>query len=260
MTELDINKLPLLNGFKYISLSSKIDNIESMLIGKWHLFKNEGNRTRDEQTNILIFDKNTMTTFEEKVLHGPLRLNYEEKHYNWFIRECEVETDAKYRDNINQFRKILVIKSLFKYNILYIDENIILDTYGTSDKISSILIKDEALSLFKSNDDIISYFSKFENQWENERLIVRKDISNLANGSYPALIWVFLIVTAIILSLIYDVNALIMYGGILCALIIGYLINRYVYKHIYKKTILKYRKMFPDNKMAKILTPILLDL
>ncbi len=249
MVTIDFEQLPLLYRYNYISLSSKTDNINDILLGKWYIC-NKHIKEEDNKTNIVIFDKEYITTFEE--------CNDHPSRYKWSIdknddSENPHQFSVKLNVNSNRFHK-------FHPTIIYVDENIILTNYKTNKYLfGEVLIKEEAKSFLKSSDDVLLYFSNIQNHWEKERIKMRNEILGSDSKGYMhylSLVFTVLFVGTLILSLIFFYyNTTIACYGLISSLSI-FIIFGLIRSWAIKKDLIKYGKKHPENyRLAKITSP-----
>lgn len=255
MVTIDIEKLHLLDRFKYIPVSMNSENIGNLLLGKWNHFCSKNNYTGP---NLL----GSSFEFTDKYIirrdGGPC---------SWSLHDYFEDGNKKIHPFIKTIR-IRFPRSTFDYIdpvIIYIDEKIILlGTHGYYNygqykyKLTDICIKDDALDIFKTNDDILLYFSIIENHWENERYKMKNEISNYENKAYYIFILSIFIVLAIISVIIYNIyhSVWMLVGAIIGSIFITSAINTFLYDRIVtKKDIKKYQKNHSDNRLAQIITP-----
>ena len=146
--------LPILDSFNCLSLASKYDDADKILLGNWYLscdtglyrilFKDNGNAT--ERTG----------TQWRSIVNG-----------KWsFTKETTKKGLNKYYLHI----KGGISKT---FDIVYIDERIIYAHQVNNDS-KSFFVRDAFVDSFRNNDDVVSYLSQIENRGK----LIEKDSRN----------------------------------------------------------------------------------
>ena len=256
MTTIDVENLSLLDRFKYIPLSMNSENIGNLLLGKWNHYCSENNYTGPNLLGTIFEFSNDYINYLDSA--DRQRFCY------WSIHEFFEDGYKK----VHPFMKTIQIrfpKSNFDYInpvIIYIDEKImLLGAQGNfkgkyNYKLTDICIRDEALDLFKTNDDILLYFSKIENHWENEKFKtkykIKEEIENYESYFTIASI-VLLIISIIILFILYD-SILVRFCGVFGLFILIPTLIHPFYRLMENIVIKNYKKKNPDNRFAQIMT------
>lgn len=240
---IDFSQIPLLYKYNYISLSSKTDNINELLLGNWKFYNISG-----LWVETISFDEEYLTIGYHK--------------YKWHINEND---DKK---NPHPFSVKLEIESSEFYDtnptIIYIDENIVLTNYkcttpgNDNDKyfFGEVLIKEDAMNLFKSNEDILLYFSKIQNHWEKEKFKTKYKIEKEMDNydlyiQIPSM--VIFIISVVVLFILFD-SFLVCFCGFFGLLFLIAALSQLFYTLIGNSVIDNFKKKNPDNRFAQIMT------
>lgn len=135
-------ELNVLESFDNLSLFGKFDKAEQLLIGEWYV--------RDIGMRSILFEKEGKAIESVGV--------FCETHYNrnWSFVACQEK-------NSNPLYVLHVgVPGLDPLEVVYIDEHIVY-AYNIL-KYKVFFVKTDSVELFKTNDDIISYFSSIENR------------------------------------------------------------------------------------------------
>ncbi len=242
---MDSDLIPLIRRYKYLSLSSKIDCFNELIIGKW--FVCDSFDLRRFHNQVITFNQD-----------GTFKYSYNKKYSDYidgkelsYIEPEEKIETGRYVLNKDNF---LEIKNVYDIKITYIDEHIIL---GGKDAI--ILIKESSLDLFTSNDDILNYFSKIENEWEMDTYRIR----DLTYDNYDKYIyngdWTLpVLIGAIIIYILLHVFAHIpsVFPLFILVFILSGLISTALFFPLFfclrNRFIKKYKKEHPEDKLANI--------
>ena len=168
------DKLPVLDSFNCLSIVSKSDNADKHLIGCWYMRDNGLHKIHVKESGELI----------ERIGRELRSVNVTE----WSYGEQSTKKGTK--------THVLHIKGIGNFNVFYVDEHILYEKNMSGDKV--FFVKEDAVDLFRNNDDIVSYFSQIENrgklQKENNKNLSENKTGCLAMFSLIVLILTILLV------------------------------------------------------------------
>jgi len=166
--------LPILDGFYNLSQASKFDEGNQLLIGCWFMRDKGLHKIHVNESGELI----------ERTGREWRSINVTE----WTFSEQSTKKGTK--------KHVLHLKGIGRFNIIYVDEYILYAKNMNEDKV--FFVKEDAVDLFKNNDDIVSYFSQIENrgklQIENNKNLSENKTGCLAMFSVVVLILTILLV------------------------------------------------------------------
>jgi hypothetical protein len=149
-------KLPVLDEFKHLSLASKYDDSDKLLLGNWYLICDTGLyriQLKDGGDALERTGRNWHSVINGKWSYSKEATKKGEKKYYLHVKGGLSKT----------------------FDIKYIDENIIY-TYQIHNNTKSFFVRDASADMFKRNDDIVSYLSLIENR---SRLRQVEDMENV---------------------------------------------------------------------------------
>jgi hypothetical protein len=160
-------KLPVLDEFKHLSIASKYNDTNKLLLGIWYLscdtglyriqFKDNGDIT--ERTGIQW----------RSIVNG-----------KWsFVKEMTKKGMNKYYLHV----KGGISKT---FDIVYIDENIIY-AHQIHNNTKSFFVRDASVDIFRNNDNIVSYLSQIENRSRISQVEVKGNVLEKKSGCFPLL-------------------------------------------------------------------------
>lgn len=133
-------ELPILDGFYNLSQASKFDEGNHLLIGCWYMRDKGLHKIHVNESGELI----------ERTGREWCSINVTE----WTFSEQSTKKGTK--------KHVLHLKGIGRFNIIYVDEYILYAKNMNEDKV--FFVKEDAVDLFKNNDDILSYLSQIENR------------------------------------------------------------------------------------------------
>ena len=180
--------LPILDDFKHLSLVSKYDDANKLMLGFWYIRWDGPNR---------IYIKGSEELIEHK-RWGWRTINATD--WSFEKRPTKKNRNKYYLHIKGNGTQLLDIGFYIYMEVLYLDEHIIYGkTMGRSTRDDKVFfIKEDSVDLFKNNDDIVSYFSQIENrgklQMENNKNLSENKTGCLAIFSVVVLILTILLV------------------------------------------------------------------
>ena len=134
------DSLPVLDNFSCLSLTSKYDDGNKLLLGCWYM--------RDEGLHKIYIKASG--EFVERTGREWRSINIRE----WSYGEQSTKKGQK--------KYFLHIKGMGNLDVLYLDEKIVYAKKMNGDKV--VFVKEDAVDLFKNNDNIVSYFFQIDNR------------------------------------------------------------------------------------------------
>ena len=165
--------LPILDSFNCLSLASKFDDANQLLIGCWYMRGDGLHKIHIKENGELI----------ERTGKEWRSVNANE----WSFEEQPTKKSSP--------KYYLHLKGKGNYDVIYIDEHIVYAKKMNGDKV--IFVKEDSVDSFRSNDDVVSYLSQIENKVK----LLEKDSRNHP-GKKSGCLTVFGIIALILMSLL----------------------------------------------------------
>ena len=236
---INVQNLDILDTFRFISLSSKFEEIDTILIGRWIVY----NQSDDYNDNAeIVFEKDGAISYSSFSKKQKERI----EENGWSFVE-HIGRDQATQNSFN-------VLGMSTMEIVYIDENIIYAKGYADNRV--LFIKEEAKDIFKSSDDVLLFFAKIENFWNSDLNRMRSLVpENLIKWHRGPQIFVVLVVAYLISGYVGDKTGI--FGTIISFLLvclIAVACTIFITKLLLMRWLNKYRTAHPEDKLANHIT------
>lgn len=236
---INVQNLGILDTFRFISLSSKFKEIDTILIGKWIVYNQSGAYNDNAE---IVFEKDGAISYS----------SFSKKQKEWIEEKGWSFVEHIGRDQATQ--NSFNVLGMSTMEIVYIDENIIY-AKGYADK-RILFIKEEAKDIFKSSDDILLFFAKIENFWNSDLNRMRSLVpENLIKWHRGPQIFVVFVVAYLISGYVGDKTGF--FGTIISFLLVCLIAvpcTIFITKLLLMRWLNKYKTAHPEDKLANYIT------
>ena len=177
--QINPTKLPVLDEFKHLSLASKYDDTDKLLLGNWYLICDTG------LYRILLKEGGDALERTGRNWHSVINGKWS------YSKEVTKKGENKYNLHV----KGGISKT---FDIVYIDENIIY-AHQIHNNTKSFFVRDASVDMFRNNDNIVSYLSQIENRSRISQVEDKGNVPERKSGCFPLLgVTIFILIILLV--------------------------------------------------------------